>query len=89
MMPKQTSKSHAFWYRLCRVYTEGRYTSQMSFLQSKDSGEEVSDRHQQVFNRYLRNTSLVSCLTMRPSGTKKTMYDEVKEQLLNGRLLIE
>jgi len=26
---------------------------------------------------------------MRPSGIKKTMYDEVKEQLLNGRLLIE
>jgi hypothetical protein len=38
--------------------------------------------HQWVFNRYLKNTSLVSCLTMRPSGTKKTMYDEVKEKLL-------
>jgi hypothetical protein len=53
-MPKQTSKSHAFWYRLCHIYTEGRYAFQMSFLPSRDSGEEVSDRHQQVFNWYLK-----------------------------------
>ena len=82
MSKRQTSKSHAFWYRLCQVYTEGRYTSQMSFLRSRDSGEEVSNRHQRVFNRYLKKYQSGQLLNNEAKRDKRTMYDEVKEKLL-------
>jgi hypothetical protein len=61
----------------------------MSFLRSWDSREEVSDRHLQVFNRYLKKYQSGQLLNNEAKQDKRTMYDEVKEQLLNGGLLIE
>jgi hypothetical protein len=61
----------------------------MSFLRSWDSREEVSDRYLQVFNRYLKKYQSGQLLNNEAKQDKKTMYDEVKEQLLNGGLLIE
>jgi hypothetical protein len=49
----------------------------------------VSNRHQRVFNQYLKKYQSGQLLNNDAKRDKKTMYDEVKEQLLNGRLLIE
>ncbi|MGH7954411.1 MAG: hypothetical protein ACREOZ_00465 [Gloeomargaritales cyanobacterium] len=51
---KRTDRPQVFWENLCRKYEAGKYTSQIAFLRSKDSGDSINEDHYRTFSRNLR-----------------------------------
>lgn len=47
---KRVERPQSFWYRLCQLFEQGDYKSQIEFLRSPDSGEDVGAAQRMVRN---------------------------------------
>ena len=47
---KKKDHQQSFWYGICQKYANGKYSSHLSFLCSKDYGNEVTEKNQHAFN---------------------------------------
>ena len=45
---KRVERPQSFWYRLCQLFEQGDYKSQVEFLRSPDSGDDVNAAHRMV-----------------------------------------
>ena len=75
---KRTDRPQSFWYRLCQIYDQGGYKSQIDFLRSPDSGEQVGEPQRMHFSRAYKkyqNGTLGNCEETR---SRKRKYEPLE-----------
>ncbi len=72
---------HSFWHDMCKKFVNGKYSSESTFLRSKDSGD-LNLYDQRTFNRALKKFRQGALKNDDKKRYKKSPYDDVRAKLI-------